>query len=91
VLEAELQEITRGKTKKKEFTMDEKRKWYGMLEYERRMRGYAKGWIFWKFKAKFGIEPHHSLKNTGTVQPDAAFYNWIKYQNIKYAKSQKKA
>ena len=70
--------------------MDEKKKFYGQLEYERRMRGYAKGWIYHKYLAKFGVKPHHSLEGLPPVQPDAAFFNWIKYQNIKWHKSRKK-
>lgn len=86
----ELQEITRGK-KKKTFTMDEKRKFYGQLEYERRIRGYKQGWKYHKYVAKFGVKPHHSLEDIGVIQPDAGFNNWIKYQQIKWAKSQKKS
>lgn len=86
-LEAELQEITKKGKKKKVFTMEEKRKFYGQLEYERRMKGYAPGWIYHKYLAKFGVAPHHSLENLPPVQPDAGFFNWIKYQNIKWAKS----
>jgi len=88
-LEAELQEITRGKAKKT-YTMEEKRKFYGQLEYERRMRGYKEGWIYHKYLAKFGVAPHHSLKNTGAIQPDKSFYNFLTYQNIRYHKSKQK-
>ena len=83
----DLQEITKNGKKKKVFTMEEKRKFYGQLEYERRMKGYAPGWIYHKYLAKFGVVPHHSLENLPPVQPDAGFFNWIKYQNIKWAKS----
>lgn len=88
-VEAELQEITRNGKKKKVFTMEEKRKFYGQLEYEQRTKGYKKGWKWHKFKAKFGIEPHHSLKDVGVVQPDKAFFNFLTYQNIRFAKSKR--
>ncbi|MEA3307493.1 MAG: DEAD/DEAH box helicase [Elusimicrobiota bacterium] len=87
VLEAELQEITRGGKVKKTFTMDDKRKFYGQLEYEKRMRGYKDGWVYYKYLAKFKTKPHHSLRDTPPIQPDASFFNWLTYQNIKRAKS----
>ena len=85
-----LKEITQKGKKKSKPTMADKRKFFGQLEYERRMKGYKEGWKFHKFKAKFGIAPHHSLNDVGTVQPDAAFFNFLTYQNIKYAKSRQK-
>jgi len=86
-----LSEITKGKTKKHKATMEEKRKFYGQLEYERRMRHYKDGWKYHKYLAKFGCAPHHSLKDVGPVQPDKSFFNFLTYQNIKFSKSQEKA
>jgi len=88
-VECELQEITTKGKKKKTFTMEEKRKFFGQLEYERRMKGYQEGWKSHKYKAKFGVWPK-GMDNVGSVQPDKGFFNWLTYQNIKYAKSRKK-
>jgi len=88
---AELEEITKGKQKKHKATMEEKRKFYGQLEFERRMRGYKPGWLYHKYLAKFGVAPHHSLKDTPPLRGDVGFDNWMRYQNIKWAKSKKKA
>lgn len=82
----ELQEITRGKSKKPKATMEEKRKFYGQLEYERRMKGYQPGWTFHKYKEKFQVAPH-GMEGISPIPLDAGFNNWLKYQRIKWAKS----
>lgn len=84
----DLEEIIRGQ-KKKAPTMQDKRKFYGQLQYEQRMRGYAKGWIAHKYRAKFDQWPK-GMKDVGTVQPDAGFFNWLTYQNVLYHKSKQK-
>jgi superfamily II DNA or RNA helicase len=83
-LEADL--VAVGKEKKPKATMEDKKKFYQMLEYERRMRGYSPGWTAHKFKAKFNCWPK-GFKGLGPIQPNDTFFNWIKYQNIKWAKS----
>lgn len=84
--EDELEEI--GKNRKK-FTTEEKRKFYGMLEFRRRMKGYSHGWSAHKFKEKFGVWPNH-YKDQGPIEPDQSFLNWEKYQIIKWVKSKQK-
>jgi len=86
-IEAKLEQIGNGKKRKP--TTEEKRVFYGMLEWYRRMKGYQEGWTSHKFKLKFGIWPNH-YKDTGPIEPDAGFKNWITYQNIKWAKAKEK-
>ena len=81
--EAELEEV--GKTRTKPATMDDKRRFYGMLEHYRRSKGYKEGWTSHKYKEKFSCWPK-GLKEVGPTEPDIGFYNWIKYLNIKAAK-----
>jgi len=85
--EAEMRELKAEKNKPP--TMAEKRRFYGMLEYERRMRHYQEGWTAHKFKAKFSVFPK-GLKGTAPIQPNAQFFNWLKYQNIRYWKAKEK-
>lgn len=85
--EDELEEIGKGKRK---YTTEEKRIFYGMLEYTRRIRGYAPGWAAHKFKLKFGCWPNH-YKDQGPIEPDQAFLNWETYQRIKWVKGKKKS
>lgn len=89
-IEAELKEIEGKNQAKPKASMAEKRVFFGMLEYERRMRHYAEGWSAHKFQSKFGCWPK-GFKGMGTIQPDAKFFNWITYQNIRYHKSKEKA
>ena len=84
--EDELEEIGKGKRK---FTTEEKRAFYGMLEFRRRMKGYSQGWAAHKFKSKFGVWPNH-YKDQGPIEPDQSFLNWEKYQIIKWVKSKQK-
>ena len=86
-IEAELQEM--GRTKKEKATMEDKALFFGMLEYYRREKGYAQGWASHQFKEKFGVWPN-SFKNCDPVEPNDKFRNYIKYLNIKWAKSKKK-
>jgi len=88
-IEAELQEITKGKTKKKEYTMAEKKLFFQMAEYHRRVKNYAKGWSSQIFRSKFSVWPN-KFKNAGPLEPDAGFRNYLKYKAIQYHKSQEK-
>lgn len=85
-IEAELEETE----KNQKASSAEKRKWYGMLMWYCREKGYKEGWTYWKYKEKFKVEPHHSIKDTTFIEPDQEFKNWIKHLNIKYAKRKKK-
>jgi len=79
-------ELVEIKGSKKKATTEEKRIFYGMLEHYRRSKGYSSGWCAHKFKSKFSTWPNKH-KDQYPIQPDDKFYNWIKYQNIKWAKS----
>ena len=70
-------------------TMDDKKRFFGMLEYHRRSKGYSPGWSSHKFREKFGVWPN-TLKGTGPIPPDDTFNNYIRYLNIKWAKSKAK-
>jgi len=85
----ELQEIARGKTKKKEFTMEQKRRFMGMCEYQRRLKGYAPGWASHLFRSKFGVWPNR-FKDVNPIEPDNGFRNYLKHRAIAYHKSRKK-
>jgi DNA repair protein RadD len=85
-LDAELKLLK--KEKKVSYTTDEKRKFYGMLEYERRLRNYAEGWTAHKFKEKFNCWPK-GFKNIAPIEPDQPFKNFLTYQRIRWAKRNK--
>lgn len=84
-IEAELEEITKGK-ERKQATMEDKRRFYRMLEYHRREKGYAPGWSAHKFKEKFGVWPK-GFKGESPIEPDTDFSNYMRHLRIKWAKS----
>jgi len=84
--EAEL--ISLSKKKKKEPTTEEKRNFYGMLEYHRKEKKYVNGWTAIQFNKKYKEWPKN-MNKVPDKKPDKTLKNWITYQNIKYAKSKK--
>jgi hypothetical protein len=38
------------------------------------------------FRERYGVWPGHSYKDVGAIEPDQAFLNYMKYQQIKYIK-----
>ena len=70
---------------KKKATMVEKRRLYGMMEHYRRQRGYKPGWTYWKYKARFGVEPR-GMSSVAPIPPDDETLRWIKHQYIRHAK-----
>lgn len=80
----ELVEI--GKNKKRKATMEEKRRFFGMLEYKRREKGYAQGWSAHKYRERFSVWPN-KLKDTGPIIPDREFNNYMTHLAIKWSKS----
>ena len=78
-----------GKTKKPKPTMAEKQRFYQMLEYHRREKGYKEGWLGWTFKFRFKTWPR-GFKDLSPIEPDANFKKWITYMNIRKAKSKKR-
>lgn len=79
-------ELIELKGKASKATAEDKRIFYGMLEHYRRSKGYASGWAAHKYREKFKCWPRN-LKNQYPIMPDDKFMNWIRYQNIKWAKS----
>ena len=89
-IEADLQEITKEKSKKKIFTMEEKLKFMRMAEYHRREKGYAEGWASHLFRSKFSVWPN-KFKGVSPLEPDYSFKNYLTYRNIQYHKSKNQA
>ena len=71
---------------KKSFSPAEKRRWFGMFEWYRRQKGYKSGWTAWSYKDKTGVWPR-GMDSVSPIEPDETFFNWIKYTNIRKAKS----
>jgi DNA repair protein RadD len=86
-LDATLVKLKGGK--KKVFTMEEKRHWYGMLEWKRRERGFQTGWVGNSFREKFGVWPTR-MKHIGPIEPTKEFKNWLTSRQIRWRKQKEK-
>lgn len=80
----ELVEI--GKNKKPKASMQNKRESYAMLLQIQKSKGYSKGWLSHKYRALYNCWPR-GMDDVQPNIPSDAIMNWIKYQNIKWAKS----
>ena len=71
-------------------TKQDKQRWFSAFLWISEKRSYNKGWAYHKFKAKFGIAPHHSLDRIACV-PDQEIENWVKSQQDSWRRKQKNA
>lgn len=76
--------------KKEKHTIEEKYRFFGMLEHERRVRGYKPGWVANQYKRKFSVWPKN-VDKLGPIPPDQAFLSWMQHLRIKWAKSKRAA
>jgi superfamily II DNA or RNA helicase len=84
----ELVQLPGTKPTKKKVSQQEKQLWYSYFITYGREKGYSDGWAKHKFKEKFGVWPNKMERRyfVGSQYP-VEFTNYIKYLNIKYAKS----
>ena len=87
--QGELVELTKPTSKPKkedQYSSEYKERFYqGLLGYAR-SRGIKDGWAFYKYHDKFKVNPPWKKE---ARPPDIDVINFIKYQQIKYAKSKK--
>ena len=76
--------------KEKKMSKEERRLWYGMFEYIRREKNYAKGWVAHKYREKTGVWPR-GMEDIGPIAPTQEFRNWMKHLAIKFSHSKKRA
>lgn len=74
---------------KKKLDAVERRRFLGMLKHYQQEKGYKEGWVAWKYKEKTGVFPK-GADSVLPISPDEAFCRYIKYLNIKSAKSKQK-
>ena len=86
VIDGDLHKYSKGA----EWTTAQKLDWMYQLNHVRIKKGYKKGWAIHKFKSKFGEEPP-VLFPKKTTEPTPEVLNWLKHQQIKFAKSKSKA
>jgi superfamily II DNA or RNA helicase len=86
VLEGELEEVKKGKP-----TVTEKRIYLGMLKFWVNDKGHNPKMVIAKYIDRYGVWPHRSIADVSPIQPDQAFINRMKYEQIAYSKRRKSA
>lgn len=84
---AVLTEVEGRKTaKKKQYSMEEKQRWYQMLKHYARSKGKKDAWIAHTYKAKFDVWPNPIDKNAPPIEPNIEVSGFIRHRNIAYAR-----
>lgn len=83
----EMVEIGSG-TKKEKYSLDQKTDWYAQLIGYANLKGYKKGWAFYQYKQKFGVQPSMSAPRAVPIEAEVA--RWIVSNNIRKAKGAQK-
>ena len=83
---ADLEEIEREQRKlNRDMSSVEKKRFFGMLKGYAKKHGFNPGWCSHKYRALTGVWPN-AYKNAPMLEPSSEVLNWIKSQNIRYAK-----
>jgi len=77
------------KGKKEKYNIDDKQSWYSMFLMHAAVKNYNEGWAFHKYEEKFKDKLPNSF-HKGLEKPSVEFAGYIKYLNIKAAKSKQK-
>lgn len=86
---AELTEVEdRTTAKKKQYTMEEKQRWFSQLMGHAKEKGKSDGWVAHTYKAKFGVWPRGL--NDSPAEPSLEVKSYIRHRNIAYAKKKQK-
>lgn len=85
VVESDLVEAKRSNRKDTEI---DKRRFFGMAQWQARDKGYKDGWASWQYRNRYGVWPN-KYRNVSPIQPDEGFKNWLKHLAIKRAKGKK--
>jgi hypothetical protein len=82
-LDGELVEYGKGKVGKAKaedghvYTMEEKADLFAQLKHYGLMKGYASGWAYHKYVARFGVKPDWSIRDVKPRQPTRNTLAWI--------------
>lgn len=89
--EAELEEIERREQnrERREWSMDDKRRFFGELRGIAREKGYKDGWAVHAYKDRIGAMPWPVYK-APAMEPSTDTLNWVKHLQIKKAKAKQR-
>lgn len=82
--DGELVEVKRGG--KLKASMDTKQQWLAELNWIARNRGYSSGWVFHKYREKFGVWPNQ-LDRSAMSSPSPDVLSYVRSRAIRFAKS----
>ncbi len=85
--DGELVALTPEPLPDKDFTLEQKQQWLSDLLRIANERGYKSGWAKHKYRAKFGVWPHHSLAHVMSDEPSPEVRSWVKAKMIAYVKA----
>jgi DNA repair protein RadD len=86
--DGELGLIQGGRAKAQTYSAYEQHLWHGMLVHVANERGYNPGWVWHKYKEKFGAEPRGVKPDP--IEPTPEVRSWVRSRMIAYAKGQEK-
>ena len=79
----DLLELTRRKTSlAREWTWDQKQKFFSELLFHAHLRGYKRGWAAWRYKSRIGVWPATELQRVMAKEISVETQSWINHQNI---------
>lgn len=81
-------ELRQVKGKVARATTEDKQRWYSALLWIAQERVYKEGWAAQKYRTKFGVWPRGLTERPVPPAPEIA--NWVRSQNIAWAKSRAK-
>lgn len=89
--EAELQEIERTEQNRnrREWTLDEKRRFFGELRGAAKQLGFKEGWAVHAYKDRIGALPW-PVYEAPALEPSQETMGWVKHLRIKRAKSKQR-
>lgn len=76
-----------SKQAKATYTVEYKQQFYAELLGYANAHGYKEGWAFWRYREKFGMDPH---KKPQPTIPTMDSIKWITSRNIAHSKSKNK-
>ena len=94
MVEGELIELDSRRAKKsnREYDWDDKVRFISELRGLAHVKGHSDGWVAHKYRTKFGVWPNDPrVKYVAPKAPSFDTMNWIKSQNIRWAKSKERS
>ncbi len=89
-IDGNLVEVAKGKAKGKQFTDEQKARFYSEMLHYCREKGYKPGWVYHKFTTKYKHPPAEALTRFATpIPPSAETLAYIRHLHIRYSYSQR--